>query len=185
MFFGHTWLTSLKVTFLFSLSLSFSLSSSNLKVANKKTVIGAEARIDERPHYFALSLQKRAIYFFRTFMQETRQSCDETVKTFRQHYNEKPVEFQGKLARRVFSKVYWVKRTSYLERTIIWFYFSFKASTNLNKRVFWFSALILSENSLTQTYQRVSINVYYSNCYQMKQGLTPRTAQEQCLFIIF
>ena len=67
----------------------------------KETVNGAETEIDERPHYFALRLQKSAIDFYRTLSEDTRKSYDETVKAFRQHYNEKPVVFRGRLASRV------------------------------------------------------------------------------------
>ena len=74
----------------------------NFKSGKKKeTVNGAETEIDERPHYFALRLQKSAIDFYRTLSEDTRNSYDETVKAFRQHYNEKPVVFRGRLARRV------------------------------------------------------------------------------------
>ena len=66
----------------------------------KKTVNGAQTEIDERLHYFALRLQKSAVDFYRTLSEETRKSYDETVKIFRQHYNEKPVVFRGRLARR-------------------------------------------------------------------------------------
>ena len=71
------------------------------KLQRKETVNGAETEIDERPHYFALRLQKSAIDFYRTLLEDTRKSYDETVKAFRQHYNEKPVVFRGRLARRV------------------------------------------------------------------------------------
>ena len=74
----------------------------NFRNAKKKeTVNVAETEIDERPHYFALRLQKSAIDFYRTLSEGTRKSYDETVKAFKQHYNEKPVVFRGKLARRV------------------------------------------------------------------------------------
>ena len=62
---------------------------------------GAETKIFEPPHYFALRLRKSAIDFYRTNMEDTRKSYDETVKTIRQRYNEKPVVFRGRLARRV------------------------------------------------------------------------------------
>ena len=71
------------------------------KWQRKETVNGAETEIDERPHYFALRLQKSAIDFYRTLSEDTRKSYDETVKAFRQHYDEKPVVFRGRLARRV------------------------------------------------------------------------------------
>ena len=70
-------------------------------MARKETVNGAETEFDERPHYFALRLQKSAINFYRTLSEDTRTSYDETVKAFRQHYNEKPIVFRGRLARRV------------------------------------------------------------------------------------
>ena len=57
--------------------------------------------VDERPHYFALRLQKSAIEFYRTLPQATRENYDECVKAFREHYSEKPVVFRGRLARRV------------------------------------------------------------------------------------
>ena len=62
---------------------------------------GAETKIDERPHYFAFRLRKSAIDFYRTLSEDTRKSYDETVKVFRQPYNEKPVVFRGRLARRI------------------------------------------------------------------------------------
>ena len=71
------------------------------KWQRKETVNGAETGIDERPHYFALRLQKSAIDFYRTLLEDTRKTYDETVKDFGQHYNEKPVVFWGRLARRV------------------------------------------------------------------------------------
>ena len=135
-FWSHvTYLTQSRV-FVLSVSPLLSFFLKFISGKQKKTVNGAEARIDEQPHYFTISLQKLAIHFFRTLMEETRQSYNETVKAFRQRYNEKPVAFQWKPTRRVFSKVYWVKSTSYLERTVIWFYSSLKASTILNKTVF-------------------------------------------------
>ena len=79
----------------------FELLSQLQKWQRKETVNGAETEIDERPHYFALRLQKSAIDFYRTLSEDTRKSYDETVKAFRQHYNEKPVVFRGRLARRV------------------------------------------------------------------------------------
>ena len=79
----------------------FELLSQLQKLQRKETVNGAETEIDERPHYFALSLQKSAIDFYCTLLEDTRKSYDETVKAFRQHYNEKPVVFRGKLARGV------------------------------------------------------------------------------------
>ena len=38
---------------------------------------------------------------YRTLSEDTRKSYDKTVKAFRQHYNEKPVVFRWRLARRV------------------------------------------------------------------------------------
>ena len=67
-----------------------------------KRTEGEPAReVDERPHYFALRLQKSAIEFYRTLPQATRENYDECVKTFRKHYSKKPVVFRGRLARRV------------------------------------------------------------------------------------
>ena len=63
------------------------------KWQRNETVNGAETEIDERPPYFAL--QKSAIDFYRTFSEDTRKIYDETVKAFRQQYNEKPVVFRG------------------------------------------------------------------------------------------
>ena len=51
----------------------------------KRTVRGIKT--DERPHYFALRLQKSAIEFYRTLSEATRNSYDETVKAFQRHYN--------------------------------------------------------------------------------------------------
>ena len=79
----------------------FELLSQLQKWQRKETVNGAETEIDERPHYFALRLQKSAIDFYRTLSEDTRKSYDETVKAFRQHYNEKPLVFRGNLAKRV------------------------------------------------------------------------------------
>ena len=62
---------------------------------------GAAREIDEQPHHFALRLQKSAIEFYRTLPQNVRDSYNETVKAFRNHYSEKPVVFRGRLARRV------------------------------------------------------------------------------------
>ena len=52
--------------------------------------------VDERPHYFALRLQKSAIEFYRTLPQDTREKYDECVKAFRE-----TTVFRGRLARRV------------------------------------------------------------------------------------
>ena len=71
------------------------------KWQRKETVNGTETEIDERPHYFALRLQNLAFDFYRTLSEDTRKSYDETVKAFRQHYNEKSVVFRGRLAGRV------------------------------------------------------------------------------------
>ena len=79
----------------------FELLSQLQKWQRKETVNGAETKIDERLHFFALSLQNSAIDFYRTLSEDTRNSYDQTVKPFRQHYNKKPVVFQGRLARRV------------------------------------------------------------------------------------
>ena len=68
--------------FLF-LSLSFCHNFRSGK--EKKTVNGANNEIDERPHYFALRLQKTAIDFYRALLEDTRKNYDETVKVFRQH----------------------------------------------------------------------------------------------------
>ena len=73
----------------------FELLSQLQKWQRKEPVNGAETEIDERPHYFPLRLQKSAIDFYRTFSEDTRKSYDETVKAFRQHYNEKPAVFRG------------------------------------------------------------------------------------------
>ena len=79
----------------------FELLSQPQKWQRKERVNGAETEIDERLLYFALRLQKSAIDFYRTLSVDTRKSYDETVKAFRQHYNEKPLVFRGRLARRV------------------------------------------------------------------------------------
>ena len=42
-----------------------------------------------------------AIEFYCTLWEDTRKSYDENVQAFRQHYNEKPVVFRGRLARSV------------------------------------------------------------------------------------
>ena len=54
--------------------------------------------VNERPHYFALGLQKSALEFYRTLSQATRGNYDECVQPFREHYSEKPVVFRGRLA---------------------------------------------------------------------------------------
>ena len=61
----------------------------------KRTEGDAARDVDERPHYFALRLQKSAIEFYRTLPQATRKNYDECVKAFREHYSEKPVVFRG------------------------------------------------------------------------------------------
>ena len=66
----------------------FELLSQLQKWQRKETVNGAETEIDERPHYFAIRVQNRAIDFYRTLSEDTRKSYDETVKAFRQHYND-------------------------------------------------------------------------------------------------
>ena len=78
----------------------FELLSQLQKWQRKETVNGAETEIDERPHYFALGLQKSAIDFYRTLLEDTRKSYDKNVTAFRRHYDEKPV-VRGSLARRV------------------------------------------------------------------------------------
>ena len=65
------------------------------KWQRKETVNGAETKVDEQLHYFALRLQKSAIDFYRTLSEDTRKSYDDTVKAFRQHCNEKTVVFRG------------------------------------------------------------------------------------------
>ena len=67
----------------------FELLSQLQKWQRKETVNGAETEIDERPHYFVLRLQIFAIDFYRTLSEDTRKSYDETVKAFREQYNEK------------------------------------------------------------------------------------------------
>ena len=51
----------------------------------KRTVSGTET--DERPHYFALRLQKSAIEFHRILPEAATNSYDETVKAFQRHYS--------------------------------------------------------------------------------------------------
>ena len=60
-----------------------------------------DTEIDERPHYFAFRLQKGAIDYYKTLPEATQTNYDELVKSFRTHYNEKPVVFRGRLAKRV------------------------------------------------------------------------------------
>lgn len=79
----------------------FELLSTLQKWKRVEGTTGNEVEVDDRPHYFALRLQKSAIDFYRTLPEDTKKSYDETVKAFRQHYNEKPVVFRGRLARRV------------------------------------------------------------------------------------
>ena len=79
----------------------FELLSQLQKLQRIETVKGAETEIDERPLYFAFRVQYSAIDFYRTLSEDTRESYDETVKAFRQHYNEESVVFRGRLARRV------------------------------------------------------------------------------------
>ena len=61
---------------------------------------GNDVQIDDRPHYFALRLQKSAIDFYRTSTDAQKASYDELKKAFRTHYTEKLVVFRGWLARR-------------------------------------------------------------------------------------
>ena len=65
-----------------------------------ETCEGNDVQIDDRPHYFALRLQKSAIDFNRTLTDSHKASYDELLKAFRTHYTEKPVVFPGRLARR-------------------------------------------------------------------------------------
>ena len=48
----------------------------------KRTEGDPAREIDERPHYFALRLQKSAAEFYRTLPQATRENSDECVKIF-------------------------------------------------------------------------------------------------------
>ena len=57
--------------------------------------------MDERPHKFALRLQKYATEFYRTLPQATSENYDKSVKVFRGNYGENSVVFRGRLARRV------------------------------------------------------------------------------------
>ena len=61
---------------------------------------GNDVQIDDRPHYFALRLQKSAIDFYRTLTDAQKACYDELKKAFRTHYTEKAVVFRGRLARR-------------------------------------------------------------------------------------
>ena len=65
-----------------------------------KTREGNDVQIDDRPHYFALRLQKSAIDYYRTLSDTQRASYDELKKAFRTQYTEKLVVFRGRLARR-------------------------------------------------------------------------------------
>ena len=67
----------------------------------KRTEGDPAREVDERPHYFAIRLQKSAIEVYRTLTQATGEKSDECVKAFRENYSEKPVVFRGRLARRV------------------------------------------------------------------------------------
>ena len=58
---------------------------------------GNDVQIDDRPHSFALRLQKSAINFYRTLTDAQKASYDELKKAFRTHYIEKPVVFRGGL----------------------------------------------------------------------------------------
>ena len=62
---------------------------------------GNEVEVDDRPHYFALRLQKSAIDFYRTLTDEQKGNYENLKQAFRTHYTEKPVVFRGRLARRV------------------------------------------------------------------------------------
>ena len=79
----------------------FELLSQLRKWQREETIKGAETETDERLHYFALSLQKFALDFYRTLSEDTRKSYDETMKALRQYYNKKLVFFRVWLARRV------------------------------------------------------------------------------------
>ena len=48
----------------------------------KRTEGDPAREVDERPHYFALRLQKSAIEFYRTLPQATRENYDEFIKAF-------------------------------------------------------------------------------------------------------
>ena len=48
----------------------------------KRTEVDPACEVDERPHYFALRLQKSAKEFYRTLPQATRENYDERVKAF-------------------------------------------------------------------------------------------------------
>ena len=48
----------------------------------KRTEGNPACEVDERPHYFALRLQKSAIEFYPTLPQATRENYDECVKAF-------------------------------------------------------------------------------------------------------
>ena len=49
---------------------------SKIQTWQRKETVNAETEIDERPHYFALRLQKSAIDFYRTLLEDTRKSYD-------------------------------------------------------------------------------------------------------------
>ena len=74
--------------------LQASSSCHNLKWQRNETINGPETETEERPHYFALRLQKLGIDFYLTLSEDNIKSYDETAKVFR-HYFEKLVVFRG------------------------------------------------------------------------------------------
>ena len=72
------------------------------ELQNSKRTEGDLIReVDERPHYFAIRLQKSATEFYQTLPQATVENYGEGLKAFREQYSEKSVVFRGRLACRV------------------------------------------------------------------------------------
>ena len=67
----------------------------------KRTEGDPAREVDERPHSFALRLQKSVLEFYCILPRATRENYYECVKAFWEHYCEKPVVFRGRLARHV------------------------------------------------------------------------------------
>ena len=79
----------------------FELLSQIQKWKRNQNLNSTENENDEWPNFFCVKATKLAFDFYRKLLEDTRKSYDETVRTFGKHYNEKPIVFRGRLARRV------------------------------------------------------------------------------------
>ena len=57
--------------------------------------------VDDRPHYFALRLQKGAIEFYQSLPDGTKNNYANLKKAFEDHYSDKSTIYEGRLSRRV------------------------------------------------------------------------------------